>query len=181
MKNSILSVLAIAAMVFTSCSEDDGPVKSAYSRKPGTEISGFIENNTSVTLDGTYDLDGALVVEEGGSLTIEAGTKIEASGGTSSLHIAVARGAKIYVNGTAQNPVVMTSANTSAVKGDWGGLVVCGACSSKHIILFLRLLNCLTVVLMLLTTLDLSKYLRIEYSGSFTTRKNNSMGLHSLV
>ena len=86
------------------------------------EVTEAIELDASVS----YELSGAYVVQDGGSLTIPAGTTIKATGGTSS-YIAVAQGGKIYVEGTADNPVVMTSGDANPAAGNWGGLVVCGS------------------------------------------------------
>jgi len=85
------------------------------------------EVTTAVTLnaDTEYNLTSAFVVKEGGSLTIPAGTTIKATGGTAA-YIAVERGAQIFVNGTATNPVVMTSGSETPAPGNWGGLVICG-------------------------------------------------------
>ena len=85
------------------------------------------EVTSAVTLDASvqYELTGAYVVLDGGSLTIPAGTVIRATGGTSA-YIAVAQGGQIFVNGTAASPVVMTSGAASPAAGDWGGLVICG-------------------------------------------------------
>ncbi|GHC42886.1 hypothetical protein [Ulvibacter litoralis] len=82
---------------------------------------------TDVILDATleYELTGAYVILDGGSLTIPAGTKIKATGGTAA-YIAVAQGGQIFVNGTSSNPVVMTSGSENPAAGDWGGLVICG-------------------------------------------------------
>lgn len=123
-------MLAIASIAFVSCEKDEDPIVtpgagSSFVPNP-SQFEGNI-NDGIVTLDAskTYDLTGALVVKSGATLVIPAGTVIKASGGTSS-YIAVAQGAKIMVNGTASNPVVMTSAKSSPQPGDWGGLVLCG-------------------------------------------------------
>ena len=85
------------------------------------DIVGDIVLDSSIS----YELAGGYVVQSGASLTIPAGTTIRATGGTSA-YIAVARGGKIYINGTATSPVVMTSGASNPAPGDWGGLVVCG-------------------------------------------------------
>ncbi|MEZ4795403.1 MAG: hypothetical protein R2773_08040, partial [Flavobacteriaceae bacterium] len=81
----------------------------------------------TVTLDPNveYQLTSSFVVLNGGVLNIPAGTTIKATGGTAA-YIAVAQGGKIFINGEANNPVVMTSAAASPAAGDWGGLVLCG-------------------------------------------------------
>ena len=93
----------------------------------------------------TYVLDGFVHVENGEELHIEAGTVIKGKTGTGAAASAliVARGGKIYANGTANNPVIFTTeldetvgleANAadmflgvSAQASDrWGGLVILG-------------------------------------------------------
>lgn len=85
------------------------------------------EVTDDITLNATieYELTGAYVIQDGGSLTIPAGTVIKATGGTSA-YIAVAQGGEIFVNGNSTNPVVMTSASETPAPGDWGGVVICG-------------------------------------------------------
>ncbi|WP_396141409.1 hypothetical protein [Flavobacterium sp.] len=89
-------------------------------------FEGTIADGEVVLNSGTvYKLTGALIVADGATLTIPAGTRIEGVGGTAS-YIAVAQGGKININGTASNPVIMTSGLAVKAPGDWGGLVICG-------------------------------------------------------
>jgi len=125
----LIGVLAIAAGLFTSCSDDDtaqptGPSSSFVLN--AADFKGDI-NDGEVVLDAskTYKLTGKLLVKDGATLTIPAGTRIEGTGGTSA-YIAIAQGAKINVNGTAAKPVIMTSASATPIAGNWGGLVICG-------------------------------------------------------
>lgn len=129
MKKSIVKLfglLTIAGSLFTSCtsSSDDSP--SSTFVVDANNFQGTI-NDGEVILDANtvYQLTGAIKVADGATLTIPAGTVIEATGGTSA-YIAVAQGGKIYVNGTASNPVIMTSGNAVQAPADWGGLVICG-------------------------------------------------------
>lgn len=128
MKKLLLSALAIATLAITSCSrnEDDSESTNNFI-VDANNFQGNVKSGQSVTLNSStvYKLTGPLIVEENATLTIPAGTKIEATGGTSA-YIAISQGALIYVNGTAANPVVMTSGNASPATGDWGGLVICG-------------------------------------------------------
>jgi hypothetical protein len=80
----------------------------------------------TVTLDPaiSYTLTSSYIVQAGGKLIIPAGTKITANTGGTSVYIAVLKGGQIEVNGTASNPVVMSS--TTESPGDWGGLTICG-------------------------------------------------------
>ncbi|MAZ73553.1 MAG: hypothetical protein CMC70_10455 [Flavobacteriaceae bacterium] len=121
--------------------EDANP-NNAYVAEPTVDISTFSwvnSNNTGaevVILEGTiagtqtldpgtsYLLDGALIVPNGAKLIIPAGTKIAARPGGQSVYIAAQIGGQIEVNGTAENPVVMSS--VSGQPGEWGGLLLCG-------------------------------------------------------
>ncbi len=129
MKNSIVKLfglLAITGSLFTACSsDDDNEPTSSFVVNPA-DFKGTIGDG-EVILDGntTYTLTGAIIVADGATLTIPAGTVIRATGGTSA-YIAVAQGGKIFVNGTASNPVIMTSGAATPAPGNWGGLVICG-------------------------------------------------------
>ena len=129
MKKSILKffgILSITASLLIGCStsEDDEPT-SSFVIDP-LNLQGMI-NDGEVILNTTtvYKLTGRLQVNSGAVLTIPAGTRIEATGGTAA-YIAVAQGGKININGTSSNPVVMTSGLAVKAPGDWGGLVICG-------------------------------------------------------
>jgi hypothetical protein len=129
MKNSIVKLfglLAITGSLFTACSSDDDNKPSSTFVVNPADFKGTIADG-EVILDGntTYTLTGAIIVADGATLTIPAGTIIEATGGTSA-YIAVAQGGKIFVNGTASNPVIMTSGAATPAPGNWGGLVICG-------------------------------------------------------
>ncbi|WP_428740913.1 hypothetical protein [Tenacibaculum sp.] len=145
MRKQLFTLMIMAATLTTvvSCGEDD-PIQTSScsdgiqngdetgidcggSCQPCAEANLSGEILTEVTLDAsvTYKLTGSYVVKEGGILNIPAGTKIEATGGTSA-YIAVAQGGKIFVNGNKDNPVIMTSGSSNPAAKDWGGLVVCG-------------------------------------------------------
>ena len=81
---------------------------------------------SKVTLDASikYILNSSYIVNAGGELVIPAGTKIEAKADGTAVYIAVLKGGKIDIQGTENDPVVMSSINSSP--GDWGGLTICG-------------------------------------------------------
>lgn len=90
----------------------------------------------------TYFLDGFVFLETGGTLTIEAGTRIKALESPSTTDNAsaliITRGAKIFAEGTANNPIIFTTEfddlsdptdidpTAPEGKGLWGGLIVLG-------------------------------------------------------
>lgn len=128
MKTIVRNLVAVALISagFTSCSSNDksGP-SSSFVVDPENFKGTIADGDVELEADVVYQLTGKLQVNDGATLTIPAGTVIEGVGGTAA-YIAVAQGGKIFINGTASNPVVMTSASSSPAAGNWGGLVICG-------------------------------------------------------
>jgi hypothetical protein len=95
-------------------------------------IPALIEESMTWTADNTYNLQEQIFVLPGATLTIEAGTVVASTptaNGSGSL--AVTRGAQIFVNGTIENPVIMTSTNDDfetwrEAANEWGNLTVMG-------------------------------------------------------
>ncbi|WP_298310822.1 hypothetical protein [uncultured Aquimarina sp.] len=140
---TLMLTLTTGAFIVSCSSDDDSGATSSCTdgvqngNETGVDCGGSCtpcttsilngEVTTDTTLDASlsYSLTGAYVIKSGASLTIPAGTRIEATGGTAA-YIGVERGAQIFINGTSANPVVMTSASANPAQGDWGGLVICG-------------------------------------------------------
>ncbi len=95
----------------------------------------------SWTKDNIYVLNGKVVVSDGCSLTIEAGTIIKAEDdpGTLASALIVAQGAQLFAEGTASEPIIFTSVSDNIMPGElvspnltefdnklWGGLIVLG-------------------------------------------------------
>ena len=89
-----------------------------------------ITTSQTWTADNTYRLEEQVYITGGATLIIEPGTLIESTanqGGS----LAVSRGSKIYVQGTADKPVIMTStaddyATWQEQANTWGNLTVMG-------------------------------------------------------
>ncbi len=96
--------------------------------KPIVEVAeGNLTGTLNWTSDKIYRLNGFVRVADGAKLYIEPGTVIigdRESKGT----LIVQMGGQIFAEGTADNPIIMTSENAPGFRepGDWGGLVVCG-------------------------------------------------------
>lgn len=131
MKNPIRTfalLLSVCMLAFTSCStEDDTP--GTVEPPVENELSGNIEEDLFLDPAIEYELTGTLQVQAGATLTIPAGTHITASVNPEAF-IAINKGAKIQVNGTASEPVVMTSTNGNP--GDWGGLLLLGEATTTE-------------------------------------------------
>lgn len=176
MKKSLFKAFSMAllasAAVLTSCSSDDGNNNGPSSTfvLDANNFKGTINDGEVVLKTGvTYKLSGKLVVANGAKLTIEPGAIIEATArpdnSTEDIrYIAVAQGGQIFVNGTANNPVVMTSSVKSP--GKWGGLVICGKAPINKGATASAEVSDLTYGGTLANDNSGSiRYLRIEYSG----------------
>lgn len=105
----------------------------------GAEIlEGEITNDLTLTAS-KYELNGAVFVRNGATLTIPAGTKFYAdpnnnaqgSDGVNSTDVLVIKqGGKLIAEGTADNPIIFTS--TAQNSGDWGGIVILGKAPINH-------------------------------------------------
>jgi len=135
MKKSVFKILNIVALsivtlTFTNCGSDEpdiiiGGVESEIieNLKSGV-MTGNLDEDFTLSSSTIYNLSSSFIVEPGATLTIPAGTRIQAANGGTSVYIAVLKGGKIDIQGTASNPVSMSSASGNA--GDWGGLTICG-------------------------------------------------------
>lgn len=125
MKKLILS-LAILATFFTGCSSDDD--NNNYPTIPETGVlSGNISSNMTLNAGTVYTLQGATYVKSGVTLTIPAGTRIEADVNFEEVaFLGVEKGAKVIAQGTAADPIVFTSNSATPAPQDWGGIVICG-------------------------------------------------------
>lgn len=109
--------------LFASCSDDNTTGGGEEEGDP-IEITGEISENTVLKKENEYSLTGGLHIKSGTTLTIEAGTKIIAKDDDVVDYILIEQGAKINAQGTADNPIIMTSEKKEA--GAWGGLHICG-------------------------------------------------------
>ena len=143
MKKSILALFALATLGLTSCSSDDdnNGGSTPTPNENVVSVTGSIEGQQTWTSDNIYQLNQKVVVQDGAILTIEPGTIIKGSSGTGSLASAlvIARGGKLMAEGTASQPIIMTSASDDITVGQtmgsnldqndrglWGGLIVLG-------------------------------------------------------
>jgi hypothetical protein len=95
-------------------------------------LEGTYTSDLRLTADFEYIVSGGVFI--GGdnvnpaTLTVDAGVKTYGESGLD--FIVINRGSKIRVNGTANNPVIMTSANdaeaTATTRSQWGGLIING-------------------------------------------------------
>lgn len=125
MKKYFLNLMAAAMMVatatFVSCDNSGNEAPDPT----GNTLSGSITETKVLDANTVYTITGPVIVEDGGVLDIPAGTTIKAQKGFSN-YILVLQGGKIYVRGTASQPVRMTADVDNAQQGYWGGLIING-------------------------------------------------------
>jgi len=132
----LMMILAASAMVLTSCDpEEEIPEDDTIT------ITGNITANTTWETGKTYILGGRIAVVSGVSLTIQPGVIIKGQAGTgaNATALIIARGAKLYAEGTATQPIIFTSVADEIepgmvaspnldpdLNGLWGGLIILG-------------------------------------------------------
>ncbi len=141
-KVACLFLAAATVMSFTACDDNNSSEPQNPETDGGLKVINDILTDGNVigngnqevvfkgnqTLKkGTYLLKGWVYVADGSSLTIEPGTVIKGDKDTKAALI-IERGAKIFAEGTASQPIVFTSEQAAGSRrpGDWGGLILCG-------------------------------------------------------
>jgi hypothetical protein len=94
------------------------------------DITSDITNSVTWTKDNVYNLTKQIYVRSGATLTIKEGTLVQSTTGVGG-SLAVSRGAKIFVEGTKDEPVIMTSTSDDLVNwhegaNEWGNLTIMG-------------------------------------------------------
>ena len=133
-----LSLLAV------SCGEKNIDVPDT--KVEGVRVVENITGNVTWSNDQVYILGGRISVTPGSTLTIQPGTIIkgESGSGANASSLLIARGAKIYAEGTPQLPIIFTSVADEItpedvklgifespnlkedISGLWGGLILLG-------------------------------------------------------
>ena len=103
---------------------------------PVCDLNGTVAENATLTTDYVYRLNGYVTVGNGNgelesdstvanvTLTVNEGVQFRSSGRGS---LVISRGSDIVANGTAENPIVMSSVDFGYDgSGEWGGLVLQG-------------------------------------------------------
>lgn len=149
-------------LFFTACNPDDDNTDDVVTEddyKIGTTVYSVDKQTKTVTIkdlgngfggdftmsaDTTYILDGLVFVNDGQTLTIEAGTMVQGKPGQgeNASALIVARGGKIMAEGTASAPIVFTglgdnyegSVYGTNVRGLWGGLIVLGKATTNNLV-----------------------------------------------
>ena len=137
MKKYLFYLAAVTAVSITACRkiETDGePIIVTVPGGGGTTptgksvtLSGHVSKDTTLLAIDNNTLSGLVYVDAGVTLTVEAGATVKgAYAGTNTAALIVNRGAKLVAVGTQEKPIIFTSASSTPVSGDWGGIELLG-------------------------------------------------------
>ncbi|EXJ15460.1 hypothetical protein [Imhoffiella purpurea] len=115
----ILILIASSAGIFVASET------GIFQRMTQIPVEGSLVQDTHWHSGSTYRLRGLVFVEGTATLTIDPGARILGEPGSA---LIVTRDARINARGSAQDPIVFTSASPvgSRHRGDWGGVVLLG-------------------------------------------------------
>lgn len=121
---------ALAAAVVTAvpvAAQLQPPVTVPGIDRPVVVVTGEIDGTMNWTNNFVYVLRGAVFVNDGATLNIQAGTLIAGEAGSVGTLI-VLRGGRLNAIGTRTQPIVFTSDQPvgQRARGDWGGIILNG-------------------------------------------------------
>ncbi|MCY1032992.1 hypothetical protein OV207_16090 [Corallococcus sp. BB11-1] len=128
MKRLFASVLALSSLTLLSACGDDKETPNTPDggdpQATAQDVSANITEDTTWKAGTTYTLKNYVFVEKG-TLTIEPGATVLGDQGSA---LVITREAKLHAVGTAEKPIVFTSAQAAGTRtaGDWGGVVLLG-------------------------------------------------------
>lgn len=134
----IAGLFALTAVLgLSSCKKEDDDTTTTDTKTysvtevtiDGTDykqVVGTINTDYTFTASENWLLSAGVFVEDGSTLTIEAGTSIKAADDGTTPFLAISQGGKLMAEGTASAPIVFTTINSSPAPGDWGGIIING-------------------------------------------------------
>ncbi len=148
-----LFLVALFSLSIIACNNDDE--ENEDDNNNDTNPNWIVEGSTvtikddgngigtkTLHADTTYILDGFVFVNDGQTLTIEAGTMIQGlpGEGENASALIVANGGTIMAEGTESEPIVFTAYNDNysgdaynkTTRGLWGGLIVLGNATTNE-------------------------------------------------
>ncbi len=90
------------------------------------QVTGNITADQTMTAADNWLLSGGVFVDNGVTLTIEAGTTVNAADDGSTPFLSVAQGGTVIACGTADSPIIFTPVADAPSPGAWGGIILNG-------------------------------------------------------
>ncbi|MEA3433685.1 MAG: right-handed parallel beta-helix repeat-containing protein [Campylobacterota bacterium] len=151
-KSALMALATVTAITMVGCggssdssatpsaSPAPAPVQTDPTIPDDTILSGNYSSDIKLTADKTWILDGLVVIKDGATLTIEAGTTIAGLAGTgdATSYMIIDKDAKIIAEGTESEPIIFTSSavavdSEEAAVGQWGGLTIIGNAGNAQV------------------------------------------------
>ena len=136
MKKYVLCLSALITIAVTGCRkiEMDGEKEIVIINGGGSSstgktvtLSGRITKDATLLKADNNFIKGPVYITKGVTLTIEKGATVKGTyTGADVAFLVISRGGKIIAQGSADEPIVFTSASPNPQSGDWGGIVICG-------------------------------------------------------
>ncbi|HTI57399.1 hypothetical protein [Mucilaginibacter sp.] len=169
-KFTLLSFMAV--VFFAACKKDNINGNGGDSSRKIDTLQGTITADQTLDASKDYFLKGQVYVKNNATLTIPAGITVRVQKNDAAADksvLVITQGSKLFINGTADKPVVFTSAAATPAPGDWGAIILLGKAPT----------NTVTGNVMGLNVSDDTKYggsdagdnsgsityLRLEYTG----------------
>jgi hypothetical protein len=125
-----ISLLLLVTLVFfAACKKDHFTGNDGGNSRKTDTLQGTISADRTLDANKNYFLKGQVYVKNNATLTIPAGIAVYAQSNASASAktvLVITRGAKLFINGTVDKPVVFTSAADVKAPGDWGAIIVLG-------------------------------------------------------
>ena len=124
---AVIGAALVTGQVATLRGDQAPPVTVPGIDKPVVVVTGSVNGTEDWTNNFYYVLRGAVFVENGATLNIQAGTRVIGESGSVGTLI-VKRGGRLNAIGTRTAPIVFTSdqAIGNRSRGDWGGIILNG-------------------------------------------------------
>jgi hypothetical protein len=130
--NRTIILLIALVLIFQGCRQSDYILDTGDNN---ISDNGAGTGTVTWTKDREYILEGFVFVNDGQTLTIEAGTvvRFKAGEGENASALIVSRGGKIIAEGTASEPIIFTAESDDLIlavenskRALWGGLIILG-------------------------------------------------------
>ncbi|MDB5151825.1 MAG: hypothetical protein JWR54_576, partial [Mucilaginibacter sp.] len=124
-------LLLTVVVFFAACKKDKTSVNNNISNngKKTDTLQGTITADLALDANKNYFLKGQVYVKNNATLTIPAGIIVSAQVNAQPANksvLVITKGSKIFINGTADKPIVFTSAAATKAPGDWGAIILLG-------------------------------------------------------
>jgi hypothetical protein len=120
-------LLIAAVLLFSACTKKNEIMITPT--RAVEELPATITSDLTLDAGKDYTLTGQVLIKNNASLTIPAGVTVYVKKNDDPANkglLLITQGSKLFVNGTADKPVVFTSSAIAKAPGDWGAIAILG-------------------------------------------------------